>query len=36
MNAWVNTNNSESLYKTWTIKNIDGEDYPVPDVDFDW
>lgn len=36
MNSWVNANNPEGLYKTWIIKNIDGVDYPVPDVGFDW
>ena len=36
MNSWVNANNPEGRYKSWIIKNIDGVDYPVPDVGFDW
>ena len=32
MDTWVNNNNSESVYKTWTTK--DGN--PVPNVGYDW
>ena len=32
MDTWVNNNNSESVYKTWTTKNGN----PVPNVGYDW